>query len=450
MTTLSVSAVGAAGGDNIHNTLGVSGRGGDGGKVVALLPVTPGETLQINVGGAGQDGVQTTSGTGGYNGGANGGTGAGWAGGGGGGASDVRQGGTSLADRVIVAGGGGGGATNYANGGNGGQSGTSGTTNFSASGPAAGGGATQSGGGEGGIQCGGGGADGDAGLGGEGGGPAAGTYSKGGGGGGGYFGGGGGDGANASAPPGSCIFTGGGGGGSSLGPADSTFTTGFAGATEVTLRPVETQTITFPALANAKLSGTAPVPAATASSGLPVQYSSQTTGTCQASMSGAITLIAAGTCTIAANQPGDSQYGPAPEVTQSFQVLGKGGGGLGAAQKAAGECVISSGKIPRRGSKSLMLPVCKTNAGQRIGVRVKHLGLIGTRGDVRYFQLACKSTTAKKRTWSTVKQTKSGAICPAGVMKIRTLGYKQSLRVIWSAPRTAAYKAFRVSKTYRM
>ena len=74
---------------------GQGGNGGLGGYVSGELSVTPGETLNIFVGG--QDG---------YNGG-----GIGWAASAknGGGASDVRVGGTTLADRVIVAGGGGAG-----------------------------------------------------------------------------------------------------------------------------------------------------------------------------------------------------------------------------------------------------------------------------------------------------------------------------------------------------
>ncbi len=83
--------------------------GGLGGVATSTITVTPGESLQVNVGGAGHDGIggNTTpdDGTGGWNGGGDGGTGAG---GGGGGASDVRQGGTGLTDRVVIGGGGGG------------------------------------------------------------------------------------------------------------------------------------------------------------------------------------------------------------------------------------------------------------------------------------------------------------------------------------------------------
>ncbi|NOQ74086.1 MAG: T9SS type A sorting domain-containing protein [Crocinitomix sp.] len=85
---------------------GAAGYGnlGQGGRCQAELAVTPGETLNIYVGGTGG----TTSG--GYNGG--GAPGSSTTYGGGGGASDVRQGGTALGNRIIVAGGGGGSGSN--------------------------------------------------------------------------------------------------------------------------------------------------------------------------------------------------------------------------------------------------------------------------------------------------------------------------------------------------
>jgi hypothetical protein len=58
---------------------------------------------------------------------------------------------------------------------------------------------------------------------------------------------------------------------------------------------------------------------ATASSGLPVSFTSLTSGVCTLSGS-TVSGIAAGTCIVAANQPGDSSYSPAPQATQSFNV----------------------------------------------------------------------------------------------------------------------------------
>jgi hypothetical protein len=92
VTTITIETWGAQGGANWVNNVNY------GGYSKADFAVTPGETLYIFVGG------QATSIIGGFNG---GGTGEG-AGKGGGGGTDVRQGGTTLNDRIIVGGGGGG------------------------------------------------------------------------------------------------------------------------------------------------------------------------------------------------------------------------------------------------------------------------------------------------------------------------------------------------------
>jgi hypothetical protein len=59
--------------------------------------------------------------------------------------------------------------------------------------------------------------------------------------------------------------------------------------------------------------------AARASSGLPVSFSSGTPSVCAVDGS-TVTFLEAGTCTIDASQPGNSNYDPAPEVRQSFIV----------------------------------------------------------------------------------------------------------------------------------
>jgi len=85
---------------------------GKGGYVVGFINVTPGETYEIYVGGKGQDGVLGAGGAGGWNGGGCGDSAPGpqYYGPGGGGASDIRFGGNTLYDRIIVAGAGGGAA----------------------------------------------------------------------------------------------------------------------------------------------------------------------------------------------------------------------------------------------------------------------------------------------------------------------------------------------------
>jgi hypothetical protein len=85
------------------------------------------------------------------------------------------------------------------------------------------------------------------------------------------------------------------------------------------------QSITFGALLDRAL-GAAPftVSAAGGGSGNPVVFSSLTPNVCTTSgTNGAtVTLAAAGTCTIAADEAGDSTYAAASQATQSFTVTG--------------------------------------------------------------------------------------------------------------------------------
>lgn len=82
---------------------------------------------------------------------------------------------------------------------------------------------------------------------------------------------------------------------------------------------IQTQTITFGSLSS-KVIGSQPFTvSATASSGLPVSFTSLTTSVCTVSGS-TVTLVNTGQCTIQASQAGDSTYSAAPTVNQSFQV----------------------------------------------------------------------------------------------------------------------------------
>ena len=78
------------------------------------------------------------------------------------------------------------------------------------------------------------------------------------------------------------------------------------------------QTIDFPALPDTAPIGTVSLHA-TASSGLPVSYSSTTPTICTVSGS-VVTPTAAGTCTIQATQSGNADYNPAAPVSRSFTV----------------------------------------------------------------------------------------------------------------------------------
>jgi len=228
VTEIQILAKGAQGGGSL----------GYGGMAEGTLNVTPGEQLYVYVGGQGLVGSAVD---GGFNGGGYSGnlpTGMNGASGSGGGASDVRKGGQSLTNRVIVAGGGGG-STDWPNQGagglGGGLSGLPGTQ-----GSLAGQGGTQSSGGAGYWD------GGTLGVGGPGqnGNPPFG--SPGAGGGGGYYGGGGGK----RNDPNNGGFPGGGGGGSSYigGVTNGTTTAGVnSGHGQVTIswggEPVLTTTL---------------------------------------------------------------------------------------------------------------------------------------------------------------------------------------------------------------
>jgi hypothetical protein len=205
VTTITVDAIGAAGAGYSYPKICYGPCFGRGGRIKGDIQVKPGEMLYVRVGGRGLGGDSSGIGAGGFNGGGDGGNGGYWGGRGGGGASDVREGGDQLVDRIVVAAGGAGQGTGagsyYGEGGDGG-----GTVGANGSGYNVGGlGGSQTAGGVGGEgnQGSGGapgqpGANGALGLGGDGGvGGQGGSYGHGGGGGaggGGYYGGGGGGG----------------------------------------------------------------------------------------------------------------------------------------------------------------------------------------------------------------------------------------------------------------
>ncbi|NOQ74084.1 MAG: hypothetical protein GQ574_18905, partial [Crocinitomix sp.] len=119
VTSIQIESWGAQGGASYACGGPVDDDGGLGGYSIGNLAVTPGEILNIYVGGKPTTLIGGGTGAGGFNGGGNCGE---WAGGGGG-ASDVRQSGASLFDRVIVGAGGGGGNTGCPNHGTGGAGG---------------------------------------------------------------------------------------------------------------------------------------------------------------------------------------------------------------------------------------------------------------------------------------------------------------------------------------
>ena len=210
VTSITVVAAGAKGG---------GASGGNGARITATFAVTPGQVIQINVGGLGTVG----NASGGWNGGGTGraSSNSTWHSGGGGGASDVRNTPYALNNRIIVGGGGGGrggGSQLVAGGAANCNNGAAGTSPFGVGG----GGGTQTNGGVGGppwTMSGTAGTAGVIGIGGIGGIDNCFNVAPGGGGGGGFYGGGaGGSDCFSSTPHGG----GSGGAGSSLVPGGGT------------------------------------------------------------------------------------------------------------------------------------------------------------------------------------------------------------------------------------
>lgn len=363
VTSATFDLYGASGGD-----MDATHSGGNGARVQATLSVTPDDAYAVFVGQEGHAaGSEIESSA--YNGG-----GAGRAYDsdrypslGGGGATDVRLGGTTLAERVLVAGGGGGAAhsgsgivvggnTVYWTGGAGGQSegdGDPGTSVANAQGGSGGGAGEAAAGGKGGV----GypsvfqdpsdpsqtvtkpaphGQDGDLGQGGDGG--AANEFVAGGGGGGGYYGGGGGAGGSytdASILVGGLAGGGGGGGGSNYVTTAATSSLPVEdgvndgnGKVVITYAdpdaPAKTaQSITFNPAASGNVGGSQTL-SATATSNLTVAFSIDATsgaGVCSVAGDGVtLNYLAEGTCVVNADQAGDATYEAAPQVTKSVTV----------------------------------------------------------------------------------------------------------------------------------
>jgi MBG domain-containing protein/Big-like domain-containing protein/galactose oxidase-like protein len=99
--------------------------------------------------------------------------------------------------------------------------------------------------------------------------------------------------------------------------------TGFAASSDsthtLTVNQAD-QTITFGALADKTYGDADFAVTATATSGLPVSFSSLTTGICTVISGNQIHIVANGTCTIHASQAGDTNWKAAPNVDQSFSV----------------------------------------------------------------------------------------------------------------------------------
>lgn len=96
--------------------------------------------------------------------------------------------------------------------------------------------------------------------------------------------------------------------------------TGIASTASNSVTPKASQTITF-ANPGTRNFGTSPTLSATATSGLAPTFTSSTIGVCTITSGGALTFVTTGTCTINADQAGNSSYSAATTVSRSFSVI---------------------------------------------------------------------------------------------------------------------------------
>ena len=118
--------------------------------------------------------------------------------------------------------------------------------------------------------------------------------------------------------------------------------TGSASGASNSITPAAPQTITFnnPGAQNF---GTTPTLSATSSAGggYAVSFTTATAGVCTITTGGVLTFVTAGSCTINANQAGDSSYLAAPQVSQTFTVAPIAPGAPTAATAIAGDTQAS-------------------------------------------------------------------------------------------------------------
>jgi hypothetical protein len=116
------------------------------------------------------------------------------------------------------------------------------------------------------------------------------------------------------------------------------------------------QTISFASLADRSLAASPFTVVATSSAGLPVVFSSLTPAFCTVSGS-TVSLLAVGTCSIAADQAGNADIAPAPQVVRAFAVLAGGSAAQTIAFDPLPDRVLGSAPFALVATASSGLPV---------------------------------------------------------------------------------------------
>ncbi len=168
------------------------------------------------------------------------------------------------------------------------------------------------------------------------------------------------------------------------------------------------QTISFGTAPSISAAGGTGSVSATATSGLPVTFSSQTTSVCTISGS-TVTAVALGSCTIAANQAGNGSFNPAPQATQTFSI-----------PAAAYTCNDSTsydatlGELPQGSGTTHLIPAAGGTAVGSFEFTISPNAATGSGYNVTYQSQVSGSFNAKDSAISRCKGDFTGKGIPAG------------------------------------
>jgi hypothetical protein len=189
---------------------------------------------------------------------------------------------------------------------------------------------------------------------------------------------------------------------------------GCAEGPRVEARP---QTISFARAPSPIANQASATVSATASSGLPVSYSSTTPSLCSVDAgSGVVTATGSGTCTIAANQPGDATWDAASQVAQDVTFTSKGvlefapAAALGVYDAATVVAVASSGLQVSYVSASPSVCSVDGSTGLVSALGAGDCTIVGSAGTDQASQTIPVSTTSS----TTTPGAPSGAVASVG------------------------------------
>ncbi len=193
------------------------------------------------------------------------------------------------------------------------------------------------------------------------------------------------------------------------------------------LQPKVAQTISFvtPAPANALNEGPTYTPFATATSGLAVTITVDVSASVVCSINaGLVSFIGAGTCVLNADQAGDSNYLPAPQVKQTFKV-GK-----------AKQTITITTPAPANAAKGSLFTVAASGGGSGNPVVYSSSGACTNSG-------AVFTMTGGSGTTCTVYYNQAGnanfTAAPVVTEDVHGKRYAQTITVTTHAPASAAY-----------